>query len=285
MEANRLRARLRMVPRLWWLYTRMDFLWITRVPKLFLTYYFSDAILNIAAITAMVLLTERFDGIGVWTKLQMIFMLGYATIVNGLVEMFFGYNVLVISRRIGRGQLDHVIVQPQPMWLTLMTEGFLPFSGSAILLPGFGLLAWSITSLHMALSFTWIGWFVVNLIASATIMFAFSYLWGSLAFWAPRGAEEISSGALGLMNQLRIFPLDGLGTLLTGGLLTFLPTGFIAWLPCRFLMGIDQRPWIGLATPIAAVCFSIFAVFTFTKGMAYYGRTGSQRYLSFGHRS
>ncbi|CAA9361036.1 MAG: hypothetical protein AVDCRST_MAG93-7655, partial [uncultured Chloroflexia bacterium] len=112
-----------------------------------------------------------------------------------------------------------------------------------------------------------------------------SYLWGSLAFWSPRGAEEISSSSLGLINQLKIFPLDGLGGVLVGGLLTFLPTGFIAWLPCRFLMGIDQRPWIGLATPLTAIGFTVIAVFIFKKGMAHYGQTGSQRYLGFGHRS
>jgi hypothetical protein len=116
------------------------------------------------------------------------------------------------------------------MWLTLLTEGFLPFSGSAILLPGLALLGWSIAALGIPLSFGWVCWLLVNLIASATIMLAFSYLWGSLAFWSPRGAEEISSSSLGLINQLKIFPLDGLGGVLVGGLLTFLPTGFIAWL-------------------------------------------------------
>ncbi len=284
MEANGIRGALRTLLRLWWLYARMDFLWITRVPKLFLTFYLSDAILNIASVTAIVLLAERFDGIGAWTQPQIIFMLGYATIVTGLVEMFFGYNVLYISRRVGRGQLDHILVQPQPMWLSLLTEGFLPFSGSAILLPGFALLAWAIGTLGMALSAPWIGWLVLNIVASATIMLAFSYAWGSLAFWSPRGAEELSTGTLGLMNQLKIFPLDGLGAFMTTGLLTFLPTGFIAWMPCRFLMGIDARVSTGLATPIAAIVFSLLAIFVFKKGMVQYGHTGSQRYLSFGHR-
>ena len=195
MEAKRFGGWLRTIPRLWWLYARMDFLWITRVPKLFLTYYLSDAILNGATVTAMVLLAQRFGGIGVWTQPQIIFMLGYSTLVSGLVETFFGYNVLLISRRIGRGQLDHVLVQPQPMWLALVTEGFLPFSSSAVLLPGFGLLAWAMASLDIALSLSFVGWFVLNIVASATIMLAFSYAWGSLAFWAPRGAEELSSGS------------------------------------------------------------------------------------------
>ena len=285
MEAREIRGGLRRLLRLWWLYARMDFLWITRVPKLFLTYYLSDAILNIASITAVVLLAERFDGIGAWTQPQIIFMLGYATVVTGLVEMFFGYNVLVISRRIGRGQLDHVLVQPQPMWLALLTEGFLPFSGSAILMPGFALLVWSVVTLGMTISAAWLGWLVLNMVASGTIMLAFSYAWGSLAFWSPRGAEELSSGTLNLVNQLKIFPLDGLGVVLTTGLLSFLPTGFIAWMPCRFLMGIDARVTTGLATPLAAIAFSLLAIVVFNKGMVRYGRTGSQRYLGFGHRS
>ena len=50
------------------------------------------------------------------------------------MNMFFGYNVLTISRRLGRGQLDHTLVQPQPIWLSLLTEGFMPFSGSPVLL-------------------------------------------------------------------------------------------------------------------------------------------------------
>src|SRR5687767_14464182 len=134
MAGSAITAPVLKVWRLWRLYAYMDFLWITRVPKLFLINYLSDALLNIAAISAMLLLAERFEGIGEWSKVQLVFMLGYATVVSGLVETFFGYNILVISRRVGRGQLDHVLVQPQPIWLGLLTEGFLPFSGSAILI-------------------------------------------------------------------------------------------------------------------------------------------------------
>ena len=74
---------------------------------------------------------------------QVLFMLGYATVVSGLMNMFFGYNVLFISRRLGRGQLDHTLIQPQPIWLSLLTEGFMPFSGSPMLLPGIALMVWS----------------------------------------------------------------------------------------------------------------------------------------------
>ena len=67
-------------------------------------------------------------------------MLGYAALVRGLLDMGFSYNVLHISRRIGRGQMDHTLVQPQPVWMGLLTEGFMPFSGSWSLFTGIGIL-------------------------------------------------------------------------------------------------------------------------------------------------
>jgi len=116
------------------------------------------------------------------------------------------------------------------------------------------------------------------------VVVAFSFLWGSLAFWAPRAAEEISSSAVDLMVQLKAFPLDGLGPVPLAGLMTMLPVGFVAWYPCRYLLGLDRSPWAAAATPLAALIISALAGWIFTRGMKHYGRTGSQRYRDFGHR-
>ena len=75
----------------------------------------------------------------------------------------------------------------------------------------------------------WLAALVVNLVASAAIVLAFNYLWGSLAFWAPRGAEEINSSSTHLLDGLKPFPLDGLGSAPLVGLLTVVPSGFVGW--------------------------------------------------------
>ena len=131
----------------------------------------------------------------------------------------------------------------------------------------------------------WWALFGLQVLSSATVATAFSFLWGSLAFWAPRAAEEISSSALRLVYQLTPFPLDGSGPLLMGGLLSLLPVGFVAWYPCRFLLGLAPSPWDGAATPLAALFFALLATWAFAKGKKHYEHTGSSRYLSFGHRS
>ena len=105
-----LRSSIRRVLRLWKLYTIMDFTFVAADLRLAVVYFISDFIAHFAGVTAMLMLAERFAGIGAWSRDQVLFMLGYATSVGGLLSLFFGYNVLMISRRIGRGQLDHTLV-------------------------------------------------------------------------------------------------------------------------------------------------------------------------------
>ena len=260
----------------------LDFMWMTKDFRFFLINVVSDIILSLAGVTAVFLLAERFHGIGLWSRDQVLFMLGYAALVRGFLDLGFGYNVLAISRRIGRGQLDHTLVQPQPLWMGLLTEGFMPFSGSWSLLAGIGIMAWAIQQLGAGFPAQW--WLLLagNLLSSCVVALSFSFLWGCLAFWAPVAAEEISSSALGFLYQLKSFPLDGLSGVVLTSMLTVLPVGFVAWYPCRQLLGIaPPNLW---HTPLVAVLLALAAWIVFNKGMQHYAQTGSQRYLGWGHR-
>ncbi len=275
----------RRVVQLWRIYARTDLIWLLRNPTTVVTYLVADAIVGLSTATATFLLAARFDGIGRWSLAQIIFMLGYALVVSGIPDVFFSFNVAYISRRIGRGQLDHVLIQPQPIWMALLTEGFAPFTTWMTLVPGIGILVWGIARLGMPITAGWPALLALNLLASVAIALAFNYLWGSLAFWAPRAAEEINSSTWRLLNRLTPFPLDGVGPLLVGGLLTVVPAGFLAWLPARALLGLARAGYMVWITPVAAIVFVALAVWAFRRGLKHYGRTGSQRYLALGHRS
>ncbi len=271
--------------RLWALYAKMDLLWITRDVKSFFAWGFSDSLMNVSSIFGLLLLAERFAGIGVWSKAQVAFMLGYAVINRGLLEVFFSYNIAFISRRIGRGQLDHVLIQPQPIWVTFVTEGFSPIFGSTTLLPGIPLLLWGAMHSSIHISIAWLFFFFLNQIASLIISLSFQFIWGSLAFWAPRAAEEINSSTMVMLRTLQSYPLEGMGRALTFSLLTILPIGFMGWYPCRALLGIEKSPSAVWITPLASTVALTLMLFVFGKGMQHYGRAGSQRYTSQGHRS
>jgi ABC-2 type transport system permease protein len=277
--------RVRRVLRLWQLYGTMDLLYLARGPQIAITYYLSDFVTGVGAVTATFLLAERFDGIGPWTRAQILFLLAYSLLVRALIDLFFNYNLAFISRRIGRGQLDHVLIQPQPLWMALMTEGFAPVTGSGMLLPGVALLIWSARELQLSISPTWCALFAADLVASIAIVLAFEYVWGSLAFWAPRAAEEINSDSWRLLTQLSPFPLDGLAGLALTSLVTVVPVGLVAWYPSRALLGINSTGWTSqVVLWLAALTFGAFAIWFFTHGLRHYGRTGSTRYLDYGHR-
>jgi ABC-2 type transport system permease protein len=269
---------------LWRLYATMDLLFLARGPQVALAYYLSDIVVGLAAVTATFLLAERFDGIGPWTKPQVLFLLGYALLVRGLIDAFFNYNLAFISRRIGRGQLDHVLIQPQPLWMVLLTEGFAPVTGSGMFVPGLGLLVWAARQLDLVVPPTWYLLLVVDLLASIAVVLAFEYIVGSLAFWAPRAAEEINTSSWRLVTQLAPFPLDGLSVWALGSLLSVVPVGLVAWYPARVLLGIGTTLWENAALPAVALVLMLLALWIFTRGLRHYGRTGSTRYLDYGHR-
>ena len=266
------------------LYARLDILAVMGNPKMFFGWAISDAVLNIGSITGMLLIAERFAGIGIWSKFQVYFLLGYAALVEGLVSTCFGYNVAFISRRLGRGQFDHTLIQPQPIWLSLLTEGFSPMYGLPTMLPGLVLLSVGLSHLPVLLSLGWILQLLLYLVASATILMAFQFGWGSLAFWQPRAEEEINNSTARLMFELKGFPLERVGSVLHLTMLTALPVGFLSWIPCRVLLGFDHSLATAWSTPLVALLFAALATGLFLRGKEHYARTGAQRYSDFGHR-
>lgn len=270
--------------RLWRLYAWMDFMWVTRSFEKCAVYYLGDAIINAAAIVSTLLLAERFDGLGPWSKAHVVFMLGYAAMTTGLLEIFCGYNVLYIGRRLGRGQFDHTLLQPQPIWMALLTDGFNPFGASSAFLTGLGLAFWACQSLSIVVNMGWLVLCVCNLLASATVVLAVSFFWGSLAFFAPRAAEEINTPLIRMFDHVKLFPLDGLSGVMLGGLLTVVPVGFVAWYPCRALLGHAAAWYAVWLTPLAAVLLALLAVAMFRRGMYHYACIGSSRYRDMGHR-
>jgi ABC-type uncharacterized transport system permease subunit len=277
-------ATLRRLLRLWRVQAYLDLLFLTQDARRAGTFVVSDMVITVATFAATLLVAERFGGIGDWGKHQVAFMLGYGLIVHGLLDVLFGYNVKFISRRIGRGQLDHTLLRPHSVATALLTEGFMPFSGFSALVPGLALMAWAAGELALAATPGRLALLLLQIVASGAAVLSFHFIWGTLAFWAPRGAEELSSSTNRMLDQLRQFPLDGVGPAVRSGLMTVLPVGFAAWYPCRALLGLEGSGAALALTPLAGLLFVGLATFAFRRGLAHYAQTGSSRYSDFGHR-
>lgn len=274
--------KIRTLIRMFKIYGKMDLLWFLRDTKYCLMYIFSDMISTLAVVVGVFLLAVKFDGIGGMTEKEIIFMLGYSVLVEGVFALFFiSNNAGQISRTIGRGQMDHKMIQPVPVWMQLAAEGFSPVSGNGVLLCGIGLIYYSVSSSEINFSGIWIVVLLINLAASCTIMICTIYILSCTAFYAPAAAEEIASVGIGMFESLKNYPLGGMNKSIQIFFCSLIPVGMIAWFPSRILLGKFDIMIFMVGT---AAAFLILAILIFKKGMRYYAKYGSPRYSSFGHR-
>jgi ABC-2 type transport system permease protein len=270
---------------LYGLYAKMDLAWFFRDTKICLMAICADLISNIAAVTGIFLLAWRFDGVGGMGKYEVLFMLGYVTVITGIYQLFFAsFNTGHISRRIGRGQWEHMMIQPIPIPVQLLVEGFIPVSGSSNFLAGGTIAAIAVANLDIQLTWSWIASFAGSVVISMVILLSLSYLFSAAAFYAPAQAEEISSYVLDSIGELSKYPLSGMGLAIQIPLLTLFPAGLLGWFPSQALLG---KPPLGLTPLYPCLVAGLLFFLTkqvFMKGLDYYVKAGINRYSSLGHR-
>lgn len=276
---------IKMLFRLWGQSAKMDLLWFLRDTRYCVLYIFADTAAALASVSAALLVAARFGGIGGMTSDEILFMSGYAVLTDGIIMLLFGgSNVAQISRIIGRGQLDHMLIQPVPLWMQMLTTGFVPFSGSSKLLCGIVLTAVSIGRLGLSVSPAWFAWYVCSELSSAAIILAAVFLVSCSAFYAPAAAEEISMVVHELFSSTKFYPLGGLSARGIQAFCTLVPVGLAAWFPAGVLLGKTPAGFPSALTFLAAFLWSAATVLIFRKGMHHYEKYGSNRYTGFGHR-
>lgn len=267
------------------LYARMDLNWLMQDKATVLLVVITETLSNLSGMAGVLLLAVRFGGVGGLTADEILFMLGFFELADGLGWMLFGnYNVIHISRRIGRGQVDHMLIQPRPLWMQLLTEGFMPFSGCHGVLIGIILTGIAIARLNITLSPVWFLLLLYYLVIHIVLRLSQSFLYGSAAFWKPVTCEEISSMILDMNSQLGRFPLFGLPGWLGTLLHTVLPIGLLAYFPALALLKDLGKP-TELAFPfLVASLFLTAALICFKKGLSHYAKYSCNRYKEMGHR-
>lgn len=269
----------------------MDFLWFLRDTRYCLLQIFSDTVCAVCTIAGVFLLSEKFGGFGGMNQEEILFMMGFSTLVDGIYMMFFiGNNTSMISRIIGRGQLDHVMIQPVPLWAELLAQGFSPLSGSSMLVCGIGLTAYAVSRLPLSATLPWLLLLLIYAVSSTILVLSVMVLLSCAAFYAPAAAEEIAQTGRDLFTSLKTYPLGTMNHSVKRLFLTVLPVGLASWFPSELLLKAGNG---GLSAvlllqacylPAAALALSLFTIYVFKKGMKYYAVNGSPRYSGFGHR-
>ena len=265
------------------MYARMDLGALLRDTKFMVIAVISDICSDVSAIFGVFLIAWRFGGIGGLDRYEVLFMLAFGGIVNGVIAVMDRGNASFPSRIIGRGQWEHMFIMPLPYWAQ-MAVGFFPFTCSGRLVSGAALMAVAVANLPMALPWWWAPMLLANVLIGVAVVVGLSYLVSSLAFYAPTQCEEIASSLRYSLEYTATFPLSGMPGFMRSALLSAFPAGLIAWFPSMALLG--RHPLSsGLYSAAFAAAVAMAASFFFRKGFRHYVRRGINRYMPGGHRN
>lgn len=275
---------IRRILKLFAIYAKLDLAWLLRDTKYALAGMSADIIANAATVSGVFLISVRFGGIGGMSADEVLFMMAYSTMITGIFVLFGAGNNIHISRIIGRGQLEHLFIQPLPLKVQLFTSGFAPFTGGSNLIVGIILMVIASSRLRLVISFGWLASLLAYLLTTMSIIIARSYLVSSIAFYSPVAAEEIASTAIDDTWFLSTFPLSGMPSLIRIPLLTIMPEGLMAWFPSLCLLSKSPLALAAYYPMLYALLLSLAASFIFRKGLNHYVQRGSNRYVPFGFR-
>jgi len=275
---------LRRIIRLFAISAKVDMVWLLRDTKFAVMGICGDMINNLATVSGVFLIAVRFGGIGGMSTDEVLFMMAYSTLVTGIFILFGSSNNIHISRIIGRGQLEHMFIQPLPLSVQLLTSGFTPFTGGGNFVVGIVLMTVAVNRLTLDISPLWVLSLAAYLLTTIIILIARAYLVSSITFYAPVAAEEITNTAIDEAWLLGTFPLSGMPRFIQIPLLTILPEGLMAWFPSLILLGKMQQGWLMFYPMLFALLAALTASYFFRKGLKYYVQKGSNRYVPYGFR-
>ena len=278
-------GKIKQLLRMYRLYARMDWDFLMRDKRIGLTCVLCDWLSTAASISGILLLAVRFGGIGGLNSDEILWMLSFFTLSGGFTWMACGnFNALHISRRIGRSQVDHMLIQPCPLWMQLLTEGFMPFSGNSGFLAGIILTAASTARLGIAVTPGWLAILALYCVARMGVGVGIAYIAGSAAFYHPVACEELSSVALDMLETTGKYPLVSLPFWLQAILTTALPVGLMSYLPSMVLLQKIHAPAAYVWPFAVAAALLSLAGLIFRKGLKHYASHGCPRYKEMGHR-
>ena len=279
-------GRIRQIFRLYAASAKLDWQLLSRDVRTGLIYIFSDWISAVSSVLGIALLAVRFEGIGQLNADEILWMLGFFTLADGFTTMMLGScNWLWISRVVGRGQVDHMLIQPVPLWMQILTGGFLPFTGSSCFVTGVALTAVATARLGIAVTPGWLLLLALYTLCRMAVATGCSYLAGTAAFYRPAACEELSTVVLDAMNAAGKYPLAALPVWMQALFLTALPVGLLAYLPSLLMLGKLDAP-AAYVWPVAMAAALLSASgMLFGKGLKHYARHGCPRYKSMGFRN
>ncbi|MEM6926951.1 MAG: ABC-2 family transporter protein [Myxococcota bacterium] len=233
-------------------------------------------VLTFLELVAVLVLFDRVDAIGSFTKWEVVYLYGVASVGLGTAELLTdGLNDMTTLVR--QGTLDGVLVRPVSPLLQILGRQCRPLHAGRVL-QGLLAIVWGLGELSWTPSPLQLGMLGVNL-SCTTAVFASIFVMGAATkVFTIQSAEAFSAFTYGGV-QLAQFPLTVYPRWLKRLFVFVVPVGMTSYFPALVVLGKAPDPWLGpLApwlAPVVTLAFVGLALLWWRYALDHYQSTGS----------
>ena len=232
--------------------------------------------LTFLELVAVFVMFQRIDSLGGFTKWEVVYLYGIASISLGFAELLTdGLNDMTSLVR--QGTLDGVLVRPVSPLLQILGRQCRPLHAGRILQGALALI-WGLVALQWTGGPLQIAMLVLNVVAT-TIVFAAIFVMGAATkVFTIQSAEAFSAFTYGGV-QLAQFPLSVYPRWLQRLFVFAVPLGLTSYAPALVVLGKPPDPWLGetapFLVPLVAAAFVTVALLWWRYAIDHYQSTGS----------
>jgi len=230
------------------------------------------ALMHGAGLVLITALFGQIDQIGGWSVWEVAILYGLTLIPAGLRELFCD-GPWLLRQLVNSGEFDRLLVHPVSPAMQTATR-LASIHGVGQLSLGVGLLLLGSTRSDIAWAPGTVGFLVVSIVASFTLLCAIGFLAYLIGFWEPSAQSAIPTAYASLIDFAK-FPLDIYSNVIKGLVTVVAPFAFVSYFPALVLLGRDTPwRWLGFASPVVSLLVVLLTSWLWHKALNRYQGVG-----------
>ncbi len=226
----------------------------------------------------VVLLLDRFGGLGGWGTGEVVVLLGLGQAALGFAMLLADtLEPPAFSLLVREGRLDSLLARPFPVLLSVMTSDLqVRELGRGV--AGLGVLAWGASMAGVDWGAGSLGAAALALVCCTAVVVAVLVLGAAATLYTVEGNELVNAftygGAALTANPLQIY-----GSVLRFVFLWLVPVGLAVYVPALHVLDREGPAGIPASllplTPVLTIAFAAAAGLAWRRGIRHYASTGS----------
>ncbi|MBR4081168.1 MAG: ABC-2 family transporter protein [Clostridia bacterium] len=235
----------------------------------------SQLVMTLGDLIAVLVLMERFTGVGQWLPGEILFFFGMMQVCFALVD-FLARGITSFPPLVASGRFDAMLLRPRRLLAQVAFSEMDPRRLGILLVGGAAMLMGS-AQLRLAWTAADILLLTVAVAGSFLLITGLFLIEATVSFFSVRSIEMVNVVTYGGRTACQ-YPVDIYPAPLKTLFMYVAPFGLCMHLPVSFLLGkplLDCPRWAAYLAPLTGAAFFLIMTLVWRVGVRHYRSTGS----------